>query len=68
MLVKLSTDKGVTEAATALQHAVQVNHFGVMQVHNLQETMTKRAWSSSMNALFLMCVILNKPRKCLSKT
>ncbi len=43
MLVKLSTDKTVTEAATALQHAVQVNHFGVMQVHNLKETMNKRA-------------------------
>jgi len=42
MLVKLSTDKTVTEAATALQHAVQANHFGVMQVHNLKETMNKK--------------------------
>ena len=42
MLIKLSTDKTVNEAATALQAAVQANHFGVMQVHNLKETMTKK--------------------------
>jgi uncharacterized protein (DUF302 family) len=42
MLVKLSTDKTVTEAAAALQAAVQANHFGVMHVHNLKETMTKK--------------------------
>jgi len=42
MLVKLSTDKTVTEAVAALQDAVQANHFGVMQVHNLKETMNKK--------------------------
>jgi uncharacterized protein (DUF302 family) len=42
MLLKLSTDKTVTEAAAALQAAVQANHFGVMQVHNLKETMAKK--------------------------
>jgi uncharacterized protein (DUF302 family) len=42
MLVTLSTDKTVTEAAAALQAAVLANHFGVMQVHNLQETMAKK--------------------------
>jgi uncharacterized protein (DUF302 family) len=42
MLVKLSTDKTVSEAAAALQIAVQANHFGVMQIHNLKETMTKK--------------------------
>ena len=42
MLVKLTTDKTVTEAAAALQAAVQANHFGVMQVHNLKETMNKK--------------------------
>ena len=41
MLVKLSTDKTVSETAAALQAAVEANHFGVMQVHNLKETMTK---------------------------
>jgi uncharacterized protein (DUF302 family) len=42
VLIKLSTDKTVSEAAAALQAAVQNNHFGVMQVHNLKETMTKK--------------------------
>ena len=42
MLIKLSTDKTVSETAAALQTAVQANHFGVMQVHNLKETMTKK--------------------------
>jgi len=42
MLVKLSTDKTVSEAAAALQAAVQANHFGVMQVHDLKETMAKK--------------------------
>jgi len=42
MLVKLSTDKTVSETAVALEAAVQANHFGVMQVHNLKETMTKK--------------------------
>jgi uncharacterized protein (DUF302 family) len=42
MLVKLSTDKTMSEAAAALHAAVQANHFGVMQVHNLKETMAKK--------------------------
>lgn len=42
MLIKLSTEKTVSDAAAALQAAVQANHFGVMQVHNLKETMAKK--------------------------
>ena len=42
MLITLSTKKTVSEVATALQATVQANHFGVMQVHNLKETMTKK--------------------------
>jgi uncharacterized protein (DUF302 family) len=42
MLIKLSTNKSVSEAAAALQAAVQANHLGVMQVHNLKETMVKK--------------------------
>ncbi len=42
MLFKLPTGKTVTEAAAALQAAVQANHFGVMQVHNLKETMVNK--------------------------
>ena len=42
MLIKLPSEKTVNEVAAALQAAVQANHFGVMQVHNLKETMTKK--------------------------
>ena len=42
MLITRTTDKTVSEAATALENAVQAHHFGVMQVHNLQETMVKK--------------------------
>jgi uncharacterized protein (DUF302 family) len=42
MLIKVSTDKSMSDAAAALQAAVQANHFGVMQVHNLKETMAKK--------------------------
>ncbi len=42
MLFKLSTDKTVTATAAALQTAVLANHFGVMQMHNLKETMNKK--------------------------
>ena len=42
MLIKFSTDKTVSETATALQAAVPANHFGVMQVYNLNENMAKQ--------------------------
>jgi uncharacterized protein (DUF302 family) len=42
MLIKLATQKTVSDTATALQSAVEANHFGVMQVHNLKETMNKK--------------------------
>ncbi len=42
MLVKLSTAKTVSATSTALEHAVEANHFGVMHVHNLKETMEKK--------------------------
>ncbi len=42
MLIKLSTNKTVTAAAASLQSAVEANHFGVMHVHNLKETMNKK--------------------------
>ena len=42
MLIQLPTEKTVSEAAAALQTAVAANHFGVMQIHNLKETMAKK--------------------------
>lgn len=42
MLFKVSTQKTVSDAAAALQTAVEANHFGVLHVHNLKETMHKK--------------------------
>ncbi len=42
MLITFPTDKTVSDTAAALQTAVQANHFGVMQIHNLKETMVKK--------------------------
>ena len=42
MLIQLNTDKTVKEAAEALHIAVEAHHFGVMQVHDLRETMWKK--------------------------
>jgi len=42
MLVKFSTHKTVSTVAAALEVAVRANNFGVMQVHNIKETMAKK--------------------------
>jgi uncharacterized protein (DUF302 family) len=42
MLITFPTNKTVRETAAALQAAVKANHFGVMQIHNLKETMTSK--------------------------
>lgn len=42
MIIKLHTRKTVAATADALQAAVAENGFGVMQVHNLKETMVKK--------------------------
>jgi uncharacterized protein (DUF302 family) len=42
MLITLCTDKSVSETASALHAAVSNNHYGVMQVHNLKETMANK--------------------------
>lgn len=56
MLIKFPTEKTVTDAAAALQTAVQANHFGVMQVHNLKETMVKKGVEFSHECLiFEVC-------------
>ena len=42
MLLKTFTDKTVVETAAALQKAIEANHIGVMQIHNIKETMAKK--------------------------
>jgi uncharacterized protein (DUF302 family) len=41
-LITVSTTKSITDTATALRVAVEANGFGVMQVHDLKETMRKK--------------------------
>jgi len=61
MLIKLTTEKSVSEAAAALQAAVQANHFGVMQVHNLKETMAKKGVAFARECLILEVISRGKP-------
>ncbi|MFZ2281059.1 MAG: DUF302 domain-containing protein [Prosthecobacter sp.] len=42
MLITLPTNKTVRETAAALQTAVDANHFGVMHIHDLKESMWKK--------------------------
>ena len=42
MLIKMTTRKPLSVTAADLQTAVQKNRFGVMQIHNLKETMAKK--------------------------
>ena len=67
MRFKLSTDKTVTEAAAALQAAVQANHFGVMQVHNLTETMAKKGVEFTHECLIFEVCQPQQAKKVLEK-
>lgn len=42
MLIQRSTEKTIEEASKALEAAIQDNHFGLMQVHDLQASMKKK--------------------------
>ncbi|MFA5504275.1 MAG: DUF302 domain-containing protein [Vulcanimicrobiota bacterium] len=42
MIIKISTEKTVGETAEALQLAVEANHFGVLHVHDLKQTLNKK--------------------------
>lgn len=42
MLITFTTNKSVSKTAEALEAAIQANHFGLMQVHDLKETMKKK--------------------------
>lgn len=68
MLIKLSTDKTVSESAAVLQAAVQANHFGVMQVHNLKETMTKKGVEFAHECLIFEVCQPQQARRCSMKT
>jgi uncharacterized protein (DUF302 family) len=42
MLLKFSTDKSVIDTVAALGAAVQAHQFGILHVHDLKETLTKK--------------------------
>ncbi|MEQ8667632.1 MAG: DUF302 domain-containing protein [Pirellulales bacterium] len=65
MLIKVSTGKTVSDAASALQAAVQANGFGVMQVHNLKETMTKKGVGFTRECLIFEVCQPQKAKKVL---
>ncbi len=67
MLIKFPTDKTVNDAATALQAAVVANHFGVMQVHNLKETMVKKGVEFAHECLIFEVCQPQQAKKVLEK-
>lgn len=67
MLFKLSTDKTVSETAAAVQAAVEANHFGVMQVHNLKETMAKKGVEFARECLIFEVCQPQQARKVLDQ-
>ncbi|MCX5922924.1 MAG: DUF302 domain-containing protein [Candidatus Dependentiae bacterium] len=56
MLFTIATNKSIKDVAVALQAAVQANGFGVMQIHNLKESMEKKGVEFSHECLiFEIC-------------
>jgi len=56
MLIEFNTRKTVNEAADALRAAVAAKHFGVMQVHDLKESMAQKGFKFSRECLiFEVC-------------
>jgi uncharacterized protein (DUF302 family) len=67
MLIKLSTAKRVSDAAASLQAAVEANHFGVMHVHNLKETMAKKGVDFAHECLIFEVCQPQQAKKVLDK-
>jgi uncharacterized protein (DUF302 family) len=67
MLIKLSTEKTIKEAADDLQAAVLANHFGVMQVHNLKETMANKGVEFGPECLIFEVCQPQQAKKVLSR-
>ena len=64
MLFKVTTGKTVSGTAAALQAAVEANHFGVMQVHDLKETMSKKGVEFARECLIFEVCQPQKRRRC----
>ena len=68
MLVEVSTDKSMSGAADALCAAVQANHFSVMQVHDLQETMAKKGVEFAHECLIFEVCQIQQAKKVLDES
>ena len=67
MLIKTPINKTVSETATALQAAVEANGFGVMQIHNLKETMAKKGVTFAHECLIFEVCQPNQAKKVLDQ-
>ncbi len=67
MLIKISTDKTLSETAAALQVVVPANHFGIMQIHNLKETMEKKGVEFNSECLIFEVCQPQQAKKILSQ-
>ena len=67
MLYKISSTKTVGAAADALHSAVAANHFGVMHVHNLKETMAKKGVEFARECLIFEVCQPQKAKKVLDE-
>jgi uncharacterized protein (DUF302 family) len=68
MLVKTSTGKTLRETATILNTALQTNQFGVLQVHNLKETMAKMDVEFERECLIFEACQPQQAKKVLDRT
>lgn len=67
MLITLLTNKTMSESAAALQAAVEANHFVVMQMQNLAETMTLRGVKFAHECLIFEVCQLQQTKKILEE-
>jgi uncharacterized protein (DUF302 family) len=67
MLIKVPTDKTIGETAAAMQIVVPANQFGIMQVHNLKETMEKKGVEFSPECLIFEVCQPQQAKKILSQ-
>lgn len=67
MLIKVATDKTISETAAAMQIVVPENHFGIMHVHNLKETMEKKGVAFSSECLIFEVCQPQQAKKILSQ-
>lgn len=67
MLITIHTTKTVHEVKLALESAIKANHFGLMQVHNLKETMIKKGMEFERECLIFEICQPEQAKKVLDK-